>query len=344
MRGLLYLPPTTTPIPACFGLRALNHCGGIPTPSLPSATSFTPSTPSLLVRIHYSALTRSELSWTEITSRPTALPGHDIAGVVHSVHPSAAHLTSLKPGDAVFGLVAFNRDGGAAEYCLAAPEEIVSVGPLLEKEIPWDSLAALPLSGLSAWQALVDHAGLIPEKGANAGKVVLILGATGGVGSIAVQLGVWMGAQVMALSGRSDQLVESLGTQRQVDYTDPEWEHKLGPEYADIILDCVGGLTAKRSWTCLKKGGKFVTIIEPTKAPDGREATFFIVKPEAGQLGKLAELVREGSLRGVVDSVWDLSDGVKAWERCESGRAKGKVVLRVIGGKESGQKRGLLPA
>lgn len=189
--------------------------------------------------------------------------------------------------------------------------------------------AAIPLSILTAWQALVVHGGLI------AGQSVLILGAAGGVGSLAVQLAVWKGARVTGTcsEGKVD-YVKSLGAHEVVDYNKGE----AGLDF-DIVLDCVGGKTQDEGFEHIKEGGILITVSEEvrekgkTRLPKVR-SKFFIVDPNGKQLEEMRPLIE--NIKNVVGSVYALKDGAAAFEELEKGHSRGKTVLMVIDG-ESGE-------
>jgi NADPH:quinone reductase-like Zn-dependent oxidoreductase len=164
-----------------------------------------PDQAEVLVRVYATGVIRTELTWDETyqteAGNPRALPipGHDVSGVVEKIGPS---VTDLALGSEVYGLTAFDRDGAEAEYTIALPSELAPKSRSLDHV----QAAAVPLSALTAWQALFDHGGLV------AGQTVLIHGAAGGVGVFAVQLARWTGAQVIATaSSRHRNLLSELG-------------------------------------------------------------------------------------------------------------------------------------
>lgn len=198
----------------------------------------------------------------------------------------------------------------------------------------------MPLSALSAWQALFEHGGVNGLDDATAkGKRVLVTAAAGGVGVWLVQLARIAGLQVVAQIGspENDKLVRELGASETVNYKTTslkEWARKEGP--VDIVFDLVGGKTLEEAWFCVKDGGALVSIVEPTepRRPDGLETKdvkdlFFAMEPNGEQLGKISKLLSEGKCRPVVDSVWDLEEYEKAFERLNGGHARGKVVIKV---------------
>lgn len=238
-----------------------------------------------LVRVYAAALTRDELEWP--VDRLPATPSYELSGAVEAVGPD---VDGLAPGDEVFALTPFDRDGAAAEYA------VVPAGALAPKPRTLGHLeaAALPLAALSAWQGLFDHGRLEP------GQRVVIHGAGGGVGHLAVQLARHRGADVVA-----------------TDRTTTDVEAVVAG--ADLVFDTVGGDVLARS-----AGPRVVSVAE--EAPG---ATYFVVEPSRDQLLELAALADAGALRPQLDSVFPLADARAAFERLAQPGKHGKVVLRV---------------
>jgi NADPH:quinone reductase-like Zn-dependent oxidoreductase len=185
--------------------------------------------------------------------------------------------------------------------------------------------ATLPLAALTAWQALVDHAGLVP------GERVLVQGGAGGVGVYAVQLAAVLGGQVTATGrSRSEAFVRELGARKFVSSGAPGGGAAGGQ---DVVIDTVGGQVTTDSFALLRRGGRLVTLGAP---PDpeladqfGVHAMFFVVRPDRGELARLAGLADEGRLRPVVSQVFPLADGRQAYASRAPGRPPGKTVLAV---------------
>ena len=145
----------------------------------------------------------------------------------------------MRVGDAVYALSSFCRDGSAAEFIAIRAADLAPKPHSLN----FEQAAAVPLAGLTAWQALFDHAQI--EKGLR----VLIHGAAGGVGTYAVQLASWKGAEVIATASTRDQdFLGELGASEVIDYTHEPFEEKV--KDVDVVLDTVGGETQQRSWAC----------------------------------------------------------------------------------------------
>jgi len=278
-----------------------------------------------LVRVYACAITPTELSWSETyttcdgADRLPSIPGHELSGVVETVTPDVA---DTRAGEAVYGLTDFCRDGAAADYIA------VRAGDLAPKprNLSHSQAAAVPLSALTAWQALFDHAGLAR------GQRVLIHGAAGGVGTYAVQLARRRGAYVIGTS-RADNaaFLRSLGANEVIDYTAVRFEDKVRD--LDVVLDTVGGDTLERSWGVLRRGGVLITIVGSIPADKaaryGVRSVFFIVKPSRPQLVEIAHLIEAGELRPIIEAAFPLAGARQAFERGLGGHNRGKLVLQV---------------
>jgi NADPH:quinone reductase-like Zn-dependent oxidoreductase len=277
-----------------------------------------PGPGELLVEVRATAITAGELAWPE--SWP-AIPCHDLSGVVAALGDG---VTGWPPGDEVYGLVGFDRPGAAAEY-VTAPAADLAPKPASVDHV---AAAAVPLGGLTAWQALHEHAGLQP------GQHVLVHGGAGGVGAYAVQLAALAGARVTATASARDlAFVAGLGASDVLDYAGGFEDHVRD---VDVVIDPVGGTTTARSWPVLRSGGILVAIAEePEPGNGGREdvrGVFFVVRPDGTQLRELAGLVDKGQLRPVVSAVFDLGSLADAFVAPRAGRAPGKVVISVSRG------------
>ena len=272
-----------------------------------------PAAGEVLVAVHAAAITFDELTWEETWARTPVTPSHEVSGVIAE---TASGVTGLKPGEEVYGLIGFDRDGAAAEF-VAVPAAHLAAKP---SNVSHVHAAALPLAGLTALQALVDHAAVRP------GEEVLVHGGAGGVGALTVQLAAILGAHVTA-TVRSDaaELVRGLGARRVIDVRSEAFD-VTGPY--DVIVDTVGGETLRRSCAVLRRGGRLVTLSGPP--PADVTATFFIVTPNREQLAKLAALVDRGRLQVHIAETFPLAEGRQAFE---SGRRQdrrpGKTVLVV---------------
>ena len=301
-------------------MRAL-HLQPPSTLSLSTSTPIpTPSPTQYLIRVHAAAITADELTWTETLARPSPIPAHDVCGTVESTPSLPTPSTPVfKPGDEVFALTAFSRDGAAAEYVVAEAHELARKPQRLSDA----EAAAVPLSFLTAWQALFTHAK------ATSNQSILILGAAGGVGVVAVQLARWLGMSRITgtCSARNSEFVRSLGANGVVDYSCEKVEGVF-----DVVLDCVGGKARDECWRNIKVGGVVVSVVAPfpdakTRFSDVR-SVFFIVEQNGAQLAKAGELIEKGGLRPVVDRVFPLEEGAEAFAVLGKRHTRGKIVLK----------------
>jgi NADPH:quinone reductase-like Zn-dependent oxidoreductase len=279
----------------------------------------------VVVEVHAAAITFTELEWGETWTRdgvdrtPTT-PSHEVSGVVVE---RGDGVTDVEVGTEVYGLVRFDRNGAAADYVVMPASDLARK----PASVPHPVAAALPLAGLTAWQALHDHAHLQP------GQQVLVHGGAGSVGSLGVQLAAAASARVTATAGARDAaLVRRLGAASVIDYEREPFDDR-GPVF-DLVLDTVGLSTLDRSFAVVKPGGHLVTLHAPPSqeraAQLGISATFFIVAPDRGELDQLARLVDAGELEVLVAARFPLAQGRAAFESARApGRAPGKTVLVV---------------
>jgi len=284
-----------------------------------------PGAGDALVRVHACAITPTELSWgTTYTTRdgverlPT-IPGHELSGVVEAV---SQDVSAPRVGDAVYALIDFWRDGAAADYVVVQARDLAPK----PKNLSHTQAAAVPLSALTAWQALFDHAGLVK------GHRVLIHAAAGGVGTYAVQLAKGRGAYVIGTARAINaDFLRALGADDVVDYTAVRFEDRVHD--VDVVLDSVGGDTLERSWSVLRKGGVLVTIADSAAADKaakyGVRGVEFIVEPSRAQLIEIARLIETGALRVIVESTYPVPDARAAFVRGLGGHNRGKLVLSV---------------
>ena len=253
------------------------------------------------------------------------VPGFDVAGEVAELGPGVQGFT---PGDRVHARIGHGRGGASAEYAVCGIDVTTKSPPGMD---PGEA-AGLPLAGLTALQGLRDHGGL-PLEGA--GQRVLVVGASGGVGHLAVQIARAAGATVTGVcSGRNAALVSSLGAHEVIDYTKPD-PYRGQPPF-DIVLDCVGG--SHSTWLpLLAPGGRFVSCLpgpsvilrNTLNAVTDKKVFAVMMKSNARDLATLDHLVEAGKLRVVIDSRHPLEDLRTAWERSISGRATGKIIVDV---------------
>jgi NADPH:quinone reductase-like Zn-dependent oxidoreductase len=276
-----------------------------------------PGAGEALVRVHAAAITRDELDWP--VHRLPAIPSYELSGIVEAVGPG---VIGLEIGQAVYALSPFDRNGAAADY-IAVPAQDLAPKPQTLTHL---ESAAIPLAALSAWQALFDHGHLA------AGQRVLIHGATGAVGSFAVQLAHHHGAHVIGTASTANTgTARQAGADEIVDDTTTRFEEAVAP--VDLVVDTAGGERLGRSPAVIRPGGRLVSIAsEPSlesAAARGITAVFFIVVPNRTQLIELAKLADAGQLRPTIDKVFPLAEAREAFERSLGHHPPGKIVLRV---------------
>jgi NADPH:quinone reductase-like Zn-dependent oxidoreductase len=280
----------------------------------------------VLVRVHATGITPAELTWDETYQNADGTPripgtiGHEVSGVVEGLAPD---VSAFRLGDEVYGLADFPRDGAAAEFAAVQAANLA----LKPRSLSHTQAASLPLSALTVWQALFQHAQLA------AGQSVLIHGGAGGVGSLAVQLARWRNARVIAtVSARDIALVRGLGADEVIDRRASRFEETLRD--IDVVLDTVGGETRERSWRVLRKGGMLVTLVSPIPpgVPEqhGVRGLFFIVSGNREQLDRISALVDAGKLKPILAEVLPLARAREAFEHAAAGHAPGKIVLEVV--------------
>jgi NADPH:quinone reductase-like Zn-dependent oxidoreductase len=247
---------------------------------------------------------------------PKELPavlGNDISGTIER-----SRADGFAEGEDVFG---FAPSGGYAEFAVA-PAAAIAKKPA---GVSHDQAAAIPVAGLTAWQALFDRGGL------QSGQTLLVAGAAGGVGHLAVQFGKHAGARVIGTgSARNREFVLSLGADEYVDYTSEDVGEVA--EDADVVFDTVGGETTATLVPCLREGGTIVVIAgappEAEAAERGARAELLIMSASAEQLAKIAELVAAGEVKVEIAGTFSLSQVAQAHELSEAGHTRGKLILQ----------------
>ncbi|MEV6687277.1 NADP-dependent oxidoreductase [Streptomyces sp. NPDC051578] len=282
-----------------------------------------PGLNEILVRVHAAGVNpvdfKTRASGALIGWGDVPMVGWDVSGTVEAVGPG---VTLYRAGDEVYGMPNFPRQaGGYAEYVVAPARHFAPKPASLDHV----QAAALPLAALTAWQALVDTAGL------RAGQRVLVHAAAGGVGHLAVQIAKARGAYVIGTaSAGKHELLRELGADEVVDYRTTDFEDAVSD--VDVVLDAVGGDLGQRSLKVLKQGGHLITLPGPDGLPEdpqGVHAAWMLVEPDLRGLLEIAALADAGELRVVIDTVLPLEQAAKAHEIGEQGRTTGKIVLTV---------------
>ena len=293
----------------------------------------------VLIRTHAAGLDRG--TWHLMTGKPYALrlvfglrgprknpvPGLDVAGTVVAV---GAEVSAFSVGDEVFGI----SKGSFAEYAAAKASKLAHK----PADLTFEQAAVVPVSSMAAWQAVHD-AGRV-----EAGQRVLVIGASGGVGSYAVQLAVAFGAEVTGVASTAKlDLVRSLGATHVVDYTREDWSDR-GP--FDVIIDIAGNPSLSRlrraltpSGTAVLTGGEEGDSLTGGMGRQlrglllsrfvGQRLTGFIPKERGSDLAQVAELIEAGRVAPALDRTYPLADAPEAMRRLEDGEVRGKVAITV---------------
>ncbi|WP_374103253.1 NADP-dependent oxidoreductase [Streptomyces sp. MK37H] len=285
----------------------------------------------VLVRVHAAGInpvdwkTRQGGGMAGVLGEPPFTLGWDVSGVVEEV---GFGVTTLAPGDEVYGMPWFPRQaGGYAEFVTAPARQFARKPATLSHE----AAAAVPLAALTAWQILVDTAKL------EAGQRVLVHAAAGGVGHFAVQFARHLGATVVGTARESrHEWLGRLGAAELIDYTKQPFEGTV--EDVDVVIDLLGeehDATSTRSLEVLKKGGLLVAVPSGV-SPELREAADargvrtspFLVEPDGAALTIIAGLIDQGAVEVEVEDVFPLEEAARAHRQGEDGHTRGKLVLR----------------
>ncbi|WP_328862040.1 NADP-dependent oxidoreductase [Streptomyces sp. NBC_00306] len=273
----------------------------------------------VIVKVHTAGFTSGELDWPGTWTdragrdRTPSVPGHELSGVVAELGYGT---TGLTVGQRVFGLTDWTRNGALAEYTAV---EARNLAPL-PSDVDHVVAAAVPISGLTAQQGLFGHGRL------TTGQTVLIHGAAGGVGSIAVQFARDAGARVIG-TGRAGGRDVALGLGVDV-YLDLENDRLEDAGEVDVVFDAIGGEVLDRSAALVRAGGALVAVaMPPTVRPEDGRAVFFIVEPDRAGLVDLARRLRDGRVKPIVGSVRPLAEAPDALGPGRRGR--GKTIIRV---------------
>jgi len=260
--------------------------------------------------------------------KPPLILGCEVAGTVEAVgdqgpsrtgSPSQTGSSDFAVGDEVYGYLSAHS-GGYAEYVAAPASEFVRK----PKRIEFDTAASVPVAALTAWQGIFDHGKLA------SGQRILITGASGAVGSMAVQLAKNKNAHVIGIgSGRNEEFVRKLGADEFIDYKQAKFEDKVRD--VDVVFDTVGGDTQDRAFQTVKRGGFLVSTVSPPSAEKAKEfgVTVAMVQmmPKPDQLAEINRLVESGKLKMRVATVLPLAEVKKAHQLSAGGHADGKIIL-----------------
>ena len=294
----------------------------------------------ILVKIKSTAVNHLDLVEASGTARQIFpldfpwIPGHEFSGIIEQI---GSDVEAWAPGDAVFG----NSGMGAYAEYLALRPAVIARKP---SNLSFEEAASVPVASQTAWQGIFTHGHL--EKG----QTILIHGGAGAVGAYAVQLASHAGATVIATASRADEAyLTSIGASRVIDYRQAQFENVLR-EKVDVVFDLIGGDTQKRSFLVLKEGGRLVAATQPVSPEETARhrvsGAMMRLTPSADMLGRIAQLLEEGTIRPDVATVYDLREAAQAWKDIAGNlpgvhgmsssapgvprrRSHGKIVLRV---------------
>lgn len=325
----------------------INHYGNIDDVQLDEQSKPLITENDVLVKIHAASINPLDLRVLEgefKAIQPVKFPfilGNDFAGIVVQV---GANVKQFKAGDEVYAKT--DQNGAFAEYTVVHQSSLA----LKPQNISMELTASLPLVSLTAWQALVEIAKV------QAGQKVLIHAGSGGVGSIAIQLAKHLGANVATTtSAKNAQWVKALGADIIIDYKTTDFEKEL-KDY-DVVLDTQGGKILEKSLNVLKRGGRIISISGPpdrefaeaihanwllnciipllswsirNKAKKkGITYSFLFMQSNGQQLSEISKLVESGKINPIVDKTYAFTEIKDAFQYVNTGRAKGKVVLKI---------------
>jgi NADPH:quinone reductase-like Zn-dependent oxidoreductase len=305
-----------------FGGPEVLHLAQVPQPE--------PLPTEVLVRVHAAGV--NPVDWKTRSGKGAAaamgpLPftvGWDVSGVVEQ---TGRGVTRFAPGDEVFGMPRFPRQAAAYADYIVAPSRQLARKP---RNLSHVEAATIPLAALTAWQAIVDTAAL------EAGQRILIHGAAGGVGHLAVQIAKSTGATVVGTAKAAQHdFLRGLGADQLIDYTATRFEDEVAD--VDVVLDLIGGETSLRSISTIRTGG--LLILVPSAADQsvlgeaerrGIRATNIMVEPDYPALEQIAELAESERLRVEIDAVFPLEEAARAHDHGESRSSRGKIALSVV--------------
>ncbi|MDF0377234.1 NADP-dependent oxidoreductase [Methylophilus sp. YYY-1] len=305
----------------------------------------------VLVKVHAVGLNPIDTMIPKGTFKPIlkfelpAIMGSDLAGTVLEVGDK---VTRFKPGDAVYASIFDTGKGSLAEYAVV-PESAAAQKP---QKLDFVEAASIPMVGLTAWQAFQDHGSAIKH-----GQKVFVPAGSGGIGTFAIQLAKYLGATVATTtSSQNIALVKQLGADEVIDYKTQAFENLLN-DY-DFVLGTVRGDGVEKALQILKPNTKVISLVGPPDAAFARkrgmniimqwvfgiisrkiiklakrrhiEYAFMFVHPDGQQLVEIAQLIDSGHIKPVIDKVFSFDQTLEALAYLEAGRAKGKVVIRLI--------------
>ena len=299
----------------------------------------TPKDDEVLIKIHAASITFGDLTavkgepfigrlWTGLREPKVKTPGKEVAGQIEAI---GINVTQFQPGDVVFGDISECGWGAFAEY-VSVPENAIVQKPA---NITFEAAAAVPESAVVALQGLRDKGNI------QSGQKVLIYGASGGIGTFAVQIAKSFGTEVTGVcSTRNLEMVRLLGADYVIDYTQEDFTQN-GKQY-DLILATAGYRSLFDYKRVLAPGGHYVVtggemaqifqpmFLGPLISNEGRTMTNLSMKTDTEDLTYVKELIEAGKVKPVIDRSFPLSETAKAFQYYGEGRSQGKVVVTVV--------------
>lgn len=275
----------------------------------------------VLVKIHDAGI--NPIDWKiregyrkSANSKFPLILGQDFAGEIVEL---GSEVTGFKKGDRVFGFA----QGAYAEFASVSEDKMA----LMPNSLDFETAAAIPTAGLTAWQLIVDHANI------QEGQKILVHGAAGGVGSIIVQLALWKKANVVATASASDEAyLKDLGVQKVIDYKSMRFEEFVRD--VDVVADLVGGDTLSRSYQIMKKGGIALSTVGSVKEEDARthgvHGINVMMNPNSKDLKELAKLFEAKILKMRKGEVLPLAEAQRAQDLNQKGHTHGRIILKMM--------------
>jgi NADPH:quinone reductase-like Zn-dependent oxidoreductase len=320
--------------PTILTMKAVQILGDASSPTVATTHEIAKPVPKdtqILIQVHAAGITGDEITWPEPYARATRIPGHDISGKVSELGPN--YNGPLKVGHEIYAMISPDRGEGQAEYAICTANE-VSPKP---SSISHAEAAALPIPLLTAYEALLDHGGI------KSGMRVFITGASGSVGSLAVQIAKRkFGAHVVGLaSAQHHETLRSMGADEVFDYKVDGWETQF--DKVGLVFDTVGGKVLEKCWNVVEDDGALITIGDPAPswafgqgvAPEavdhpGVRYKHFILSPEGERLGQLGGMIDAGLVKPLKVEAFPFEDSVKAWAYARQRGRGNKAVISFV--------------
>ncbi|WP_300601152.1 NADP-dependent oxidoreductase [Niabella sp.] len=280
-----------------------------------------PQAGEILIKVVFAAVNPYDRKVVEVYGKEVGvqvpvIPGSELSGIVEA---TGEGVTGFLPGDAVCGNLG-SFGGCYAEYAVVKATDVVKK----PGAVSFEAAAAIPVAALTASKAILDEGGL------KAGETILVHGASGAIGAMAVQLAKAAGAHVIATgSGKNEERIKDLGAAIFIDYTTQDFT-KFAKDL-DLVLDTIGGKTQEDSFTVLKQGGRLISLVQPPSEEKAAQhqvhAKMIFGGPNAERLEKIMQQLADGVLKVTIEKVYVLSDAKEALQTIKTGHRTGKLLL-----------------